>query len=127
MNDNRKILITSFACGFALLAFVLNRVLMIAFEALRWPVFRVAGVFPVTAIMAVIISGGVIFWLFNRANVNAFLMDVIVEIKKVIWPVRKEVVGSTVVVIIAVLIASVILGVFDYIWTILIQKLLSTS
>jgi preprotein translocase subunit SecE len=46
-------------------------------------------------------------------NTIQFLREVKVELKKVTWPSRKQTVGSTVVVIILVLIVSLFLGVVD--------------
>ncbi|MCG6905872.1 MAG: preprotein translocase subunit SecE [Desulfobacteraceae bacterium] len=42
-----------------------------------------------------------------------FLREVKVELKKVTWPTRKQAVGSTVVVIVVVMIVSLFLGVVD--------------
>ncbi|WP_337291417.1 preprotein translocase subunit SecE [Candidatus Methylomirabilis sp.] len=50
-----------------------------------------------------------------------FLKEVRTELKKVSWPARKEVVGSTVVVIVSVFILSFFLGAID----ITLQKLLT--
>jgi preprotein translocase subunit SecE len=50
-----------------------------------------------------------------------FLKEVRTELKKVNWPLRKQVVGSTIVVIISVFILSFFLGVVD----VTLQKLLT--
>lgn len=50
-----------------------------------------------------------------------FLKEVRTELNKVNWPLRKEVIGSTVVVIISVFILSLFLGVID----VTLQKLLT--
>ena len=50
-----------------------------------------------------------------------FLKEVRIELKKVNWPLRKEVVGSTIVVIVSVFILSLFLGVVDS----TLQKLLT--
>ena len=42
-----------------------------------------------------------------------FLREVKVELKKVVWPSRKQTIGSTVVVLILVMIISVFLGIVD--------------
>ncbi len=49
--------------------------------------------------------------IFNKAI--QFLREVKVELKKVVWPTRKQTIGSTVVVIILVMIISFFLGVVD--------------
>jgi preprotein translocase subunit SecE len=46
-------------------------------------------------------------------RIAEFFQDVKLELKKVVFPTRKEVIGSTWVVIITVLIASVFLGLVD--------------
>ncbi|PWB43620.1 MAG: preprotein translocase subunit SecE [Candidatus Methylomirabilota bacterium] len=50
-----------------------------------------------------------------------FLKEVRTELKKVNWPLRKEVVGSTIVVIVSVFILSFFLGLVD----ITLQKLIT--
>jgi preprotein translocase subunit SecE len=49
--------------------------------------------------------------MFNR--IAEFFQDVKLELKKVVFPTKKEVIGSTWVVIVTVLIASVFLGIVD--------------
>ena len=43
-----------------------------------------------------------------------FLLEVKIELKKVAWPSRKQTLGSTVVVIVLVIIISIFLGVVDF-------------
>ncbi len=43
-----------------------------------------------------------------------FLREVKVELKKVVWPTRKQTIGSTVVVLILVMLISLFLGVVDF-------------
>jgi preprotein translocase subunit SecE len=51
-----------------------------------------------------------VFWVKTRQ----FLQEVKMELKRVTWPTRKETIGSTVVVIILVLIISFFLGIVDF-------------
>jgi len=46
-------------------------------------------------------------------RMSEFFQDVKLELKKVVFPAKKEVIGSTWVVIVSVLIASVFLGIVD--------------
>jgi preprotein translocase subunit SecE len=46
-------------------------------------------------------------------RIAEFFQDVKLELKKVVFPSRKEVIGSTWVVIVSVLIAAVFLGIVD--------------
>jgi preprotein translocase SecE subunit len=57
------------------------------------------------------------------ARVTTFLQDVQAETKKVTWPSRRDVVGSTLVVIVAVFIIAGFLGIIDFILSLLIGAL----
>ncbi len=52
---------------------------------------------------------------------RTFFREVRVEMKKVTWPPRKELITSTGVVIVAVVIASVYIGVWDFIWNAIVR------
>ena len=74
---------------------------------------------PNKALTIVIGGAGAIFlavYLWRHPRVNNLAMEIVVELSKVTWPTRKELSASTVVVIILSVIASVILGLFDFFW-----------
>ena len=54
-------------------------------------------------------------------RIRTFLREVRVEMSKVTWPSRKELLQATAVVIIAVAIAGVYIGVFDFIWNLIVR------
>jgi preprotein translocase subunit SecE len=56
-----------------------------------------------------------------HGRVRTFLREVRIEMSKVTWPPRKEIITSTGVVIVAVIIAAVYIGVFDFIWSTIVQ------
>jgi len=56
-----------------------------------------------------------------RGRVRNFLREVRIEMTKVTWLSRKELLQSTAVVIIAVAIAAVFIGVFDFIWNTIVR------
>ena len=58
-------------------------------------------------------------------KVSEFLGDVKAELQKVTWPTRKETYGSTVVVIVLVLLVAVFLWVVDSALSMLIRTLLN--
>ena len=47
--------------------------------------------------------------------------EVIVELTKVAWPTKDETQKGTLIVIIVVIIAGIILGIFDYLWSIVLK------
>jgi len=54
-------------------------------------------------------------------KIRTFLREVRVEMSKVTWPSRKELLQATAVVIIAVAIAGIYIGVFDFIWNLIVR------
>jgi len=58
-------------------------------------------------------------------KIKKFVSDVIVELKKVSWPSRDELRGSTLVVIVAVILISVFIGLVDRILAFGLAQVLS--
>ncbi len=56
-----------------------------------------------------------------HGRMRTFFREVRIEMRKVTWPPRKELIKSTGVVIVAVIIAAVFIGVFDFIWNLVVQ------
>lgn len=54
-------------------------------------------------------------------RVRTFFREVRIEMTKVTWPPRKELLTATGVVIVAVIIAGVYIGVFDFIWNLIVR------
>ncbi len=54
-----------------------------------------------------------------------FFREVKVELKKVTWPTRKQTTGTTIVVIVFVIVVSIFLGIFDYALSKLVQVVLT--
>ncbi len=53
----------------------------------------------------------------RREQTFAKAQEIVLELKKVTWPTRKETSAATMVVIVTVIIAAVLLGIFDVIWS----------
>ena len=54
---------------------------------------------------------------YRSQKVHTFVVEVCVELSKVTWPTRKETWSQTIIVIIVSIIAAIILGVFDAVWS----------
>jgi preprotein translocase subunit SecE len=54
---------------------------------------------------------------YRSAKIHTFVLEVCVELSKVSWPTRKETWSQTVVVLIVSVIAAIILGVYDAVWS----------
>jgi preprotein translocase subunit SecE len=65
-------------------------------------------------------AGTVVVWV---DSARTYIREVVVELKKVIWPSRKETVGSTAVVLVIVGLVAVYLGIVDLILSRLVKLL----
>ena len=72
---------------------------------------------PLSSVFSLLLAIGGGIYVFRHAVANAFLNDVVTELRKVAWPDRKETQNSTVVVIVTTLVVSLILYVFDLVWS----------
>jgi preprotein translocase subunit SecE len=56
-----------------------------------------------------------------HGRIRTFFREVKIEMSKVTWPPRRELLQATGVVIIAVVISAVYIGVFDFIWNVIVR------
>jgi preprotein translocase subunit SecE len=54
---------------------------------------------------------------YRSTKVHTFVVEVCVELSKVSWPTRKETWSQTIVVLVVSIIAAIILGVYDAVWS----------
>lgn len=59
-------------------------------------------------------------------KIGLFLREVLLELRKVTWPKRDELIGSTIVVLVFVACFAIILGVMDTACSSLLKKLMGT-
>lgn len=114
--SNRRIL------GFALLAFALI-VWLVCQAFVAWLAGtagfanpKLLGAFPASWLVALVPGAvaGAVAWRHPRSQ--AFLLDVVDELSKVVWPTRQETQDSTVVVVVTVVLVSIVLWAFDLVW-----------
>ena len=75
--------------------------------------------------LSLLIGFGVFFGMMKNNTVNTFMNEVAEELlSKVTWPEGKETITATFVVIVTVLIASVVLGVLDWLWSLILKAII---
>jgi preprotein translocase subunit SecE len=67
--------------------------------------------------IAVVLAGAVAWVCWQNEEVFGLANEAMTELSKVTWPSREETFNSTIIVIITTIIASIILGLFDGIWS----------
>jgi preprotein translocase subunit SecE len=66
------------------------------------------------SIFPILVGAASAYITYRIEKVKNYILEVIAEVKKVVWPNKKETWGATVVVIIAVIISGIVLGIFDW-------------
>ncbi len=115
MNSERKWILLCYVVVTLMAAWVLNRILLVGVQIARLRNPVVMGVMPTTMVLSVAVMALAGYSYFRREKVNTFSSEVVQEMKKVTWPPRKNTYASTLVVLVAVLIAAGILGFYDLI------------
>lgn len=126
MTEYKKIVFSCFLI-FAVLAFL-------AFNKLIASVVGYFGFYSygefveiIVRVFPIALSLGLFFGFYRNEKANTYMTEVVAELKKVTWSSKKEVWAATLVVIIAVLIAAVLLGLFDSLWSFLIRKFIQNA
>jgi preprotein translocase subunit SecE len=112
-NSNAKIITVSFALAGAIGGVVLH-LLIKAFSSAFGIVARFADSDVVRHGLPVVTAFGIFLALQLNPAVKVWAEEVVTEVKKVVWPSRKDTTAMTIVVIIMVLISSVIISTFDF-------------
>jgi preprotein translocase subunit SecE len=110
---NQKILTMSFLIFSALIS-VSFSLLMKAFAGAFGVIARLHDLDIIKHGLPVLIGLGLFVYLQFNSKVLTWGDEVVVEIKKVVWPSKKDTTGMTVVVIVMVLISSLIITAFDF-------------
>lgn len=121
--DNRKIIV-SFYLVTAMVVWFLCRSSLQFLHLQFYQFRRIAGINTLREVLPVLLAAVVFFILTRHPKANLVLEEVVTEIKRVTWPGREDVVRSTTVVLICILIASFILAAFDVLWGKVITTLL---
>lgn len=74
---------------------------------------------------SLLIGGWIFYFLQRNTKVNSFTNEVAVELfTKVTWPTSKETMSATGVVMVTVLLAGVVLAVFDWLWSLALRAII---
>ena len=114
MAGDQKWINLSFVAAAGVLAWVLNQSLLIVVRYGRIQNPTVLGVVSASAIVSVVVCGAFVLWYARREKVQSFMHEVFDEMKKVVWPPKKNAYFSTIVVLVSCVIMAVILGLFDW-------------
>ncbi len=114
-QSNKKVLTMSFLAAGALVAFVVKILITIITPITSGAAARVVASDFVIHILPVLVGFVTFLALQFNAKVGVWADEVVTEIKKVVWPSRKDTIAMTIVVCIMVLISSVIISIFDFV------------
>ncbi len=119
-NSNQSIINAAFvACGF--LAYLVVAMLFETLASAFGPVARVYGDPSIKHGVPVVAGFATFLALMFNSKVKVFADEAITEVRKVVWPSRKDTTAMTIVCCVMVLAAGILLGGFDFIASQLIK------
>lgn len=98
-----------------------------AFSALAISNQPVAGVLPLTNLIAYVIAAAAGIFCLTHQPTRQLAGEVVDELARVTWPTRAETGSATVVVIVTVVICSLFLGLFDVMWRAITDWILGST
>jgi preprotein translocase subunit SecE len=113
-NDNRKFITMSFLAVGVVAAIVVN-VLLDSLAATFGPVARVRSMDLVAHGLPIAVGVVTFVLLQFNAKVLVWADEVMVEVRKVVWPTRRDTSAMTMVVCVMLIISGVFLGIFDFV------------
>ena len=123
VQDNKKIITVSFVFAGILLGFTVH--LLMELLASYSTAFARIGADATLSNGIPVAIGAVVFLILQlNAKTVGYMDNVVGELKKVVWPSRKDTGLMTVVVVIMLLISGVVVGLYDAIWAYVINYFL---
>lgn len=122
--EPKKIVEISLALASALLFFLLRQLTAFVWDMTALP-YMDEWVVSLPDLIALVVAVAAFFITKGSQAAMDFLQEVVVELKKVTYPLKKEAVTSAFVVIVMVGIASIVLFVFDSLWGTMTQSFLA--
>jgi preprotein translocase subunit SecE len=121
-----KIMMVSFVCAAFLVGYtvqVLNTLLSSSWGAYA----RVTGSDLITHGAPVFFGLAFFFYVSFSKNIRSWAQEVVVEVSKVVWPSQKDTTAMTIVVCFFMILTGVILGLFDFFSSQVIQFIIEIS
>jgi preprotein translocase subunit SecE len=119
-NENKKIITLSFVVAAGLAGLLISTLIDVlatssgTFSRIFSNTYAVHGV-------PVVVAVAVFAYLFLNTKISIWAEEVVVEIRKVVWPSRKDTTAMTILVCVMVVISGVFLGVIDLLQTRIVQ------
>ena len=76
-----------------------------------------------SVVVALSVAGSLFWWVFNKPRVGDFLIATEAEMKKVNWPTRREIIGSTWVVICGTFILTILMTLIDVFFALFFRRI----
>ena len=122
VEQPRRIVAIAYVLAALALGIFLEKVFALVFAYVRVNDFEIAAGYALSTLLgfAVAAIAAVVVWRIPKTQ--AVSLEVALELRRVTWPSVRETRAATVAVIVASVIAAVILGLFDFMWSWLSSK-----
>ncbi len=73
--------------------------------------------FTISTLIGLVATGVSAYYVLSNKRAMEVSNEIVAELKRVTWPERQETFAATIIVIVTVFIISIILGIFDLVWS----------
>lgn len=122
-EQTKRYVVIFYALATVVVGFFLERVLEKVFAALRLNDASLFAGYTVTTVVGFGIAIAAAFTIWRVSRTRTLSLQVAEELRRVTWPSWRETRAATLAVILASAVAAVVLGIFDFVWSWLSQRI----
>ncbi len=123
IEQPRRIVAIAYVVAALALGVFLEKVVELALSYARVNDFVVIGDWPLSTVAGFALAAGTAVVVWRIPRTQTISLEVALELQRVTWPSVRETRAATIAVIVASAVASLILGVFDMVWSWLSAKI----
>lgn len=121
-----KIMMVSFVCGAFMVGYTVN--VLNALLSSSWGTYaRIVDGKLVSDLMPIVFGLAFFAYMVSSTKVKTWAQEVIVEVSKVVWPSRKDTTAMTIFVCFFMILSGILLGLFDFFSSQVIQAIIELS
>lgn len=119
----KKIVMISLGVVSVFIYIIATHVFGIVFDALRWAITR-DYFLTIPELLALVTAALTYLFIYRNPRAFGFFSEVVIELQKVTYPTKKEAGQSAGIVLVLVAVASVILALYDIVWSLFTKFIL---
>ncbi len=122
VEQPKRIVAISYVVAAVAIGVFLEKVLALVFGYARVNDFEVFGGWSLSTVLGFVLAVVIAIVVWRIPKTQQVSLEVALELRRVTWPTLRETRAATIAVIVASIISALVLGAFDWVWSVLSAK-----